>query len=425
MSRVVIVEGVRTPFIKAGTLFKDIPAQELGRIVTRELLDKTELDPDLIDEVIFGNVSQPPEAANIARVISIMSGISVRKAAYTVHRNCASGIESVTSAYEKLICNYAEVIISGGTESMSNIPLLYPKEFAEFLSCLNRAKKGIDKVKAMSAFRLSFFKPIIGVMLGLTDPTCGLNMGQTAEVLAREFGISRGAQDEFALSSHKRAIASRDKLKEEIIPVLPPPKYDIVVDKDNGPRDNQTLEALGKLPPYFDRQSGTVTVGNSCPLTDGAVAVLVMKEEKAKELGYEPLGYIRSYAYAGLEPSRMGLGPAYAIPLALKRAGLKLKDIQLLEINEAFAAQVIACEAALSSKDFAYTNFGLDKPIGDINREILNVNGGAIALGHPVGSTGTRLILTLLKEMARENINLGLASLCVGGGQGAAIVLER
>lgn len=425
MSRIAIVDGVRTPFIKTGTLFKDITAQELGRIVVRELLDRLELDPNLIDEVIFGNVAHPPEAANIARVISLMSGISPRKTAYTVHRNCASGIESVTSAYEKIMTGYAEIIIAGGTESMSNIPLLYPKEFSDFMANLAKAKKKVDKLKVFSKFRLSFFKPIIGVMLGLTDPICGLNMGQTAEVLAKEFGISRKAQDEFALMSHKRAVASRDKVKEEIVPVHIPPKYEILVDKDNGPRDNQSLEALEKLPPYFDRQSGTVTVGNSCPITDGAAVVLVMKEEKVRELGYKPLGYIKAYAYAGLEPSRMGLGPAYAIPIALKKANLKIGDVQLFEINEAFAAQVIACEMALASKEFANENFGMDKPIGTLNRDILNVNGGAIALGHPVGSTGTRLILTLLKEMARRNLNIGMASLCVGGGQGAAIILER
>ncbi len=425
MSRIAIVDGIRTPFIKAGTLFKDITAQELGRIVVRELLDRLEFDPNLIDEVIFGNVAQPPEAANIARVISLMSGISPRKTAYTVHRNCASGIESVTSAFEKIMTGYAEIIIAGGTESMSNIPLLYPKEFSDFMANLAKAKKKVDKLKAFSKFRLSFFKPIIGVMLGLTDPVCGLNMGQTAEVLAKEFGISRKAQDEFALLSHKRAVSSRDKVKEEIVPVHIPPKYEILADKDNGPRDNQTLEALEKLPPYFDRQSGTVTVGNSCPLTDGAAVVLVMKEEKAKELGYKPLGYIKTYAYAGLEPSRMGLGPAYAIPIALKKTNLKFSDIQLFEMNEAFAAQVIACEMALSSREFAYGNFGMDKPIGGLSRDILNVNGGAIALGHPVGSTGTRLILTLLKEMARRNLNIGVVSLCVGGGQGAAIILER
>ena len=250
--------------------------------------------------------------------------------------------------------------------------------------------------------------------MGLTDPVCGLNMGQTAEVLVKEYGITRKEQDEFAIMSHKRAFSARGVLKEEITPVILPPEYEKVIENDNGVRENITLEDLAKLKPYFDRYSGTVTVGNSCQVTDGACCLLVMKEEKATALGYKPLGFIRAYAYVGVEPSRMGIGPAFAIPAVLSRAGLKLNAIELIEINEAFAGQVIACERQLKNNN-----------IGALNRDILNVNGGAIALGHPVGVTGSRLILTLLKEMQRRNLSLGLASLCVGGGQGAAIILER
>lgn len=415
MSRIAIVDGIRTPFIKAWTEFWDIPAQELGRLVVRELLERTALDPALIDEVIFGAVAQPLEATNVARVISLLSGIPKEKRAYTVSRNCASGFESVTSAAEKINSGVDDIVIAGGSESMSNIPLFYRQDSAKIFLKMTKAKSPLERLGWFLRFRpRHFLKPGVGLEFGLTDPICGLNMGQTAEVLAKEFGITRIEQDEFALASHGRAFAAREKLREEIVPVIIAPKYEKVVADDNGVRANISLENLAKLKPYFDRYSGTVTVGNSCQVTDGACALLVMKEERAKELGLTPLGFIRAYAYVGVEPSRMGIGPAFAIPEVLEKAGLKLKDIELLEINEAFAAQVIASERQLQNNN-----------IGILNRDILNVNGGAIALGHPVGTTGSRLILTLLKEMKRRGLHLGLASLCVGGGQGAAIILER
>lgn len=425
MGRITIVEGIRTPFVKAWTLFEDIPAQTLGAIATRELLEITHLKPDLVDEVIFGAVAQPVEASNVARVISLYAGIPKDKRAYTVSRNCASGLESITSASEKIRCGLDEIVIAGGTESMSNIPLIFGKEITRILTRLNRSKSLIEKLKLISTIRPRHFKPVPGLVLGLTDPVCGLNMGQTAEVLAKEFGITRQEQDEFSLTSHRRAFASRMKLREEIVPVIVGPSYDIAVEDDNGPRENQTLEALCKLKSYFDRYTGTVTVGNSCQVTDGACALLVMEEEKAREMGYEPLGYIRGYSYIGLEPQKMGLGPAYAIPGVLNKAGLKLKDMDLIEINEAFAVQVLACVKALASKKFAEENLASSEPVGEIDLDRLNVNGGAIALGHPVGTSGSRLVLTLLKEMKRRNAKFGLASLCVGGGQGGAIILER
>ncbi|MBI5143515.1 MAG: thiolase family protein [Candidatus Omnitrophica bacterium] len=425
MGRIAIVEGIRTPFVRAWTLFEDIPAQALGTIVVRELLEITHLDPDTVDEVIFGAVAQPVEASNVARVIALYAGMPKGKRAYTVSRNCASGLESVTSASEKIRTGLDEIVIAGGTESMSNIPLIFGKEITKIFLKLNKAKSSIEKLKLFASMRPSHFKLVAGLALGLSDPVCGLNMGQTAEVLAKEFGITRREQDEFSLMSHKRAIVNRMKLREEIVPVFVPPNYDIVVEDDNGPRENQTMEALCSLKPYFDRHTGTVTVGNSCQVTDGACALLVMEEEKARELGYEPLGYIRAYSYIGLEPSKMGLGPAFSIPLVLNKAGLKLKDIDLIEINEAFATQVLACVRALASKKFAQENFSMSEPIGEIDMAKLNVNGGAIALGHPVGTSGSRLVLTLLKEMKRRSARLGLASLCVGGGQGGAIILER
>jgi len=424
MTKIAVIDGIRTPFCKMATDLNDCSAQELGRIATRELLEKTEIDPNHIDEVIFGNVGQPADAANISRVIALMSGIPHTKPAYTVHRNCASGIESAVQAVMKIQLGEGDCYLTGGTESMSNIPFYITKNLQEIIFQLSRAKTFVEKIKVLSQFRFKHLSPRIGLQMGLTDPVCGLNMGQTAEVLAKEFGITREEQDEFALLSHQRAIAGREVLKEEIVPVIPGPKYKRAVEFDNGPREGQSMEALAKLRPYFDRRSGTVTAGNSSQITDGAVALLVASEKKAKEMIAEPLGYIRAYAFAGVEPARMGIGPAHAIPKVLKKAGMKLSDIQVVEINEAFAVQVLACLRSLESKEFA-KEFGYEGFTGSIDHSILNVNGGAVALGHPVGSTGSRLILTALKQMKRNNLNVGLISLCVGGGQGAAVILER
>lgn len=415
MSRIAIIDGVRTPFVKAWTDFEDLGVHELARIAIRELLEKLALDPGMVDEVILGSVAQSPEASNVARIAAIMAGIPKEKPAYTVSRNCASGFESVTSACEKIHSGLDSIVIAGGAESMSNIPLLYNREATKIFLKLSRSKSVLEKVINFLSFRpRHFLKPVVGLQLGLSDIVCGLNMGQTAEALAKEYGITRKEQDEFALLSHKRAYFAKEKLREEIVPVITGAKYDKVIENDNGVRENLSMEDLSRLKPYFDRYTGTVTVGNSCQITDGACVVLVMKEEKAKELGFEPLGFVRSYDYVGVEPGKMGIGPAFAIPEVLEKAKLKLTDIELFEINEAFAAQVIACERQLA----------MDK-IGVLNRDILNVNGGAIALGHPVGTTGSRLILTMLKEMKRRNLKLGLVSLCVGGGQGGAVILER
>ena len=425
MARIAIVDGIRTPFVKAWTLFEDMPAQRLGAIAARELMETARLKPELVDEVIIGAVAQPVEATNVARVISLYAGIPKEKRAYTLSRNCASGLEAITSAAEKIRAGLDEIVIAGGTESMSNMPFVFSKDMAKILVRLGKAKSVLERLKIISGIRPHHFKPIPALAFGLTDPVCGLNMGQTAEVIAKEFGITRIEQDEFALESHKRAIANRQKLREEIAPVLVPPDFNAVVEDDFGPRENQTIEALRNLKPYFDRHTGTITVGNSCQITDGACVVLVMDEEKARSLGFQPLGYIRAYHYIGLEPSKMGLGPAYAIPVVLKKAGLKLSDIDLIEINEAFAAQVLACRKALASKKFAEEKLSTAEPVGEIDLNRLNVNGGAIALGHPVGVSGARLTLTILKEMKRRNAGLGLVTMCVGGGQGGAAILER
>ena len=421
-----IVAGVRTPYSKMGTLLAPMAADELGRIATVELLARTGYDPARIDEVVFGCVGQPAESANVARVIALRAGIPAHVPGVSVHRNCASGFEAVTHAAEKMLAGSGDVFLAGGAESMSQVPLLYRDSAAKKFGKLARTKGLGDKVSAMLAFRPGDFQPIIGLQLGLTDPVCGLNMGETAENVARDFGITRETQDQFALRSHQRAIAAREKLREEIVPVLLPkakPGESSVMQDDNGPRENQTMAALAKLRPVFEK-SGTVTAGNASQITDGAVALLVMNEKGLKASGLEPLGRLVGYAYAGCDPTRMGLGPVFAIAAAEKRFGLGIKDADLIEINEAFAAQVIGCQLAAKSEDFSRKNLGRDSALGEIPDEILNVNGGAVALGHPVGSSGARLVLTALKELHRRRAKRALVTLCVGGGQGGALWLE-
>ena len=419
-----IVSGVRTPFVKAGAVFRETPAYELGRVAIAELLAREELDPARLDEVVLGNCAGPAEATNVARVTALRAGIPEPVPAATVHRNCASGMEAVASAAQRIGAGDARLVLAGGTESMSQIPLLYSFEYAGWLESLMRAKNGLQKAAAFSRFRPHMLTPRIGIAEGLTDYVCGLNMGQTAEVLSREFRITRERQDQYALMSHQRAIAARERLREEIVPLFPAPKHEIVRD-DVGPRDGQTLEALAKLKPYFDRKNGAVTVGNSCQVTDGAVTLLVADEATARAWPAPPLGRIRAFAFAGLSPRRMGLGPVFAIAKALERAKLSLADIERFEINEAFAAQVLACLEASRSDGFARAELSRERALGEIPLDILNVNGGAIALGHPVGASGARLLLTLLMEMRRHRLRLGCAALCVGGGQGAAFILER
>ena len=419
--RLVIVDGVRTPFCKMGGSLARLGADELGRVAVNALLTRTGFDPALVDEVIFGCVAQPADAANVARVIALRAGIPERVPAVTVHRNCASGCESLTQAFEKMSAGRGSIFVVGGTESMSQVPLLFSQKAAVKFSRLSRARSFGQKLSALAAFRPSDFKPRIGLQLGLTDPVCGLNMGETAELLAREHGITREQQDAFALVSHQRAIAAREKLAGEICPVFTGPAP---VTGDNGPRENQTLEALAKLKPFFDRKNGTVTAGNSSQITDGAVALLVMSETKAAALGLAPLGVLTGYAVAGCDPARMGLGPVFAMARAEEQTGLALADADLIEINEAFAAQTLAVLQCASSEKFARKFLNREKPLGEIPSEKLNVNGGAIALGHPVGATGARLILSSLLELRRRKARRALVTLCVGGGQGVALWLE-
>lgn len=438
---VVIVEGTRTPFAKAGTQLKKIHPAELGRVALRELIAKTHLDTKVVDEVIIGNTGNPVDAVNISRVVALNAGIPQHTSAYTVHRNCASALESISQGYEKIRSGTMDVIVAGGTENMSQMPTLLPpkiqRTFDELFAAKAPAQKlalvwqlfkaDMKQIKALLSgnFRDEYF-PVISVMQGLTDPFAGINMGQTAEILAKEFNLSRREQDEFALASHQKAVAATKagRMKDEIVNFTLPPDYKMTMTEDSGPRESQTMEALAKLKPFFDKLTGTITAGNSCPITDGAAMVLMMSREKAQALGYKPIAKIRGYGFAGLEPERMGLGPVYSTPVALKRSGLSMKDIGLVELNEAFAAQVLACQKAMDSDEFGRNKLGLAGKVGAIDPSILNVNGGAIAIGHPVGATGTRLIVTLMKEMQRRKTQFGLATLCIGGGQGGAMVLE-
>ncbi len=440
---VVIVEGLRTPFVKSGTKLAKIHPAEIGRVALKELIAKTNLDVDVVDEVIIGNTGNPADAVNIARVVALNAGIPQKTSAYTVHRNCASAMESISHGFEKIKAGTMDVIIAGGTENMSQIPWLMPQKFQDLLNQLVAARSTGQKLGVLGAllnadFKQVWelvstppmlntkFKPVNGVMQGLTDPFVGINMGQTAEILAKEWNLSRREQDEFALRSHLLAAKAtkEGRMKEEIAPFMLPPDYKETLTEDIGPRETQTIEALTKLKPFFDKLTGTITAGNSCPITDGAAMLLLMSREKAQALGYKPIAKIRSYGFAGLEPERMGLGPVYSTPVALKRAGLTMKDIGLVELNEAFAAQVLSCRKAFDSDTFAKEKLGLSSKIGEIREEICNVNGGAIALGHPVGATGSRLIITLMKEMKRRNIQFGLATLCIGGGQGGSMIIE-
>ena len=413
-----ILSGMRTPFCKAYTSLTDVHAVDLGVAAVTAALEQAKVDADSIDEVVMGNVSAPADAANIARVVALKSGIPQDRIAHTVNRNCASGMESILTAWQILNEGRASTIVAGGTESMSGIPLLVRPSAAKLLTALSRAKSMGAKLKVLAKLRPKHFKPLPGVMLGLTDPFCGLNMGQTAEKLAREFNISREDQDRFALDSHVKAAEARERcfLSGEITPLSD-------VEKDNGPRENQTLAALQELRPIFDKD-GSVTAGNSCPLTDGAAAVVLTTADAIDVHSVKPLGYVRGYAIAGCDPSRMGLGPVYATAKLLKQTGLQLSNFDLFEINEAFAAQVLACLAAFESDAFATSELGLSKAVGTIPRDRLNVHGGAIALGHPVGTTGTRMIITLLRALKEQGLHRGLATLCVGGGQGVAMVVE-
>jgi acetyl-CoA acetyltransferase family protein len=424
--RIAIIDGLRTPMGKAGGIMRSLQADELGAIALKELVARLPFEKTLVDEVVIGNVAQPAHAANIAKVISIYAGMPKSLPAFTVHRNCASGMEALSSASVRIRAGEGKIYLAGGVESMSNIPLLFNKKMTAFFEQLTKAKTLGQRLSVLTSFRLSFLSPIIGLVSGLTDPTCGLIMGLTAENIARDFGISREEQDEFATASHNKAeMATKNGIfAQEILPICVDKEKGTFAEKDEGIREEQTKEKLAKLKPYFEKPHGTVTVGNSSQVTDGACMLALTSETNAREMGLSVLGYIKDYAYSGCDNTRMGLGPVFSTHKLFKQTGMKLSDIGLFEINEAFAAQVIGCAKAFESKDFFDKNLNGDAPLGSIDMAKLNVNGGGVALGHPVGMTGARLVLHALKEMKRRNVSTGLASLCIGGGQGASFILE-
>ncbi len=427
MSDVVIVDGLRSPFVKYNTDFKDLPPEELSAILVRELLRRNHLKSKDIDEVIIGNVAQPPQAANIARHIALRAGLDVSVPAYTVQRNCASGMEAVAQAAMKIRSLEGSVFIVGGVESMSRIPFLFNWQAQNWFTDMMRARSLFSKVGTFFRFRPSFFKPVSGLQLGLTDGYTGLNMGQSTEILVKEFGISREEQDAFALESHLKAARAQKegRFADEIFPITLPRDPSNVISEDNGIRPDQSMEALARLKPVFVKEGGTLTAGNSSQITDGAVMMLVMSEAKAREYGFEILTRVKMFSFAGVDPKRMGLGPAFALSKMMRKIGISFKEVGLFEINEAFAAQVIANLRIMESDSLSNKYLGISHKLGEIPADLLNVNGGAIALGHPVGASGARLILTLGLEMKRRNVLMGLASLCIGGGQGAAFLLQN
>ena len=421
-----IVAGCRTPFAKAGSTLKKVSAADLASHVFRELIDTTGIEPGTIDEVILGCGGPDAREANVARVAALRAGVPEKVPAVTVMRNCASGMEAVFAAEMRLRAGEGEIFLVGGAESMSNFPLMFNQRATDWFARLSKASSLPQKLGSFLAFRPSFLAPRVAVLEGLRDPISGLMMGNTAENVARRFGISRLAQDEFALLSHQRAerAAKDGRFGNEIAPYAVPPKFGELLSADNGIRRGQSIEALQRLRPVFDKRDGDVTVGNACQVTDGAAALLVMSKAKADALGLKPKALLRSHARAGLDPAYMGLGPVHATPRALDNAGLGLSDMGRIEINEAFAAQVLGCVEAFDSDAYCTNEVGLDRALGAIDLDRLNVNGGAIALGHPIAATGTRLLLTLAEELHRSGEQFGLATLCIGGGQGQAAVLE-
>jgi len=425
MKPVYLVKGNRSPQAKSGTILKHVQAPYLGHYLLRDILDQTSIPADGVDEVIIGNTGNPPKFPNIGRVIALEAGLDKTTSGYTVHRNCASGMEAMSQAFCKIAMGRSDVIFAGGVENMTQMPLLYNEDMTEFFIQLMKSKSPAEKMKVMTTFRLPHLAPVIAIEQGLTDPFCGLNMGLTAEKLAKEFKFSRTMQDEFANESHRRAISAQKegRFGDEIIPVIAGEKLDHLVSADNGPRSDSTVEKLGKLRPFFEKRTGTVTVGNACPITDGGSMWLMCSEEAVKKYNLEPMARMVDFHFHGLEPERMGLGPVMAMDGVFKRTGMNLEQMDLVEINEAFAAQVLGCMEVM--KDKALSDRWNLNVLGELDREKLNVNGGAIALGHPVGSTGSRLVVTLAHELQKRKAKYGVASLCIGGGQGGAVIIEN
>jgi acetyl-CoA acyltransferase len=421
--RIAIVRGLRTPFAKQATEFHGVSALELGKLVVNELLIRSELSPKLIDQLVYGQVVQMPEAPNIAREIVLGTGMNVHTDAFSVTRACATSFQSVVSVAESMMAGHTEIAIAGGADSSSVLPIGVSKKLGRALVDLNKAKTFGQK---LAIFRRLALKDLLPVPPAVAEYTTGLSMGDTAEQMAKTHGISRADQDALAHRSHSLAAQSwKDGLlKDEVMTAHIEP-YKTFLEIDNNIRMDSKLESYSKLKPVFDRQFGSVTAATSTPLTDGASAVLMMTESRAKAMGYEVLGYIRSYAFAAIDVwEDMLMGPSYATPIALDRAGLKLSDLTLIEMHEAFAAQTLANMKMFSSKTFAEEKLGRSEAIGEIDMAKFNVLGGSLAYGHPFAATGTRLITQTLNELKRRGGGIGLTTACAAGGLGAAMIVE-
>ncbi len=421
--RIAIVAGLRTPFAKQATAYHGVPAVDLGKIVVNELVKKHDLDPKVVDQLVFGQVVQMPEAPNIAREIVLGTGMSVHTDAYSVSRACATSFQSTVNVAESIMAGTADVGIAGGADSSSVAPIGVSKKLARTLLDLSKAKTFGQKFGLIRQLGL---KDLLPVPPAVAEYSTGLSMGQTAEQMAKTHNISRADQDELAHRSHTLATENwaKGNLDGEVMTAHPEP-YKLFIDKDNCIRENSVLEGYAKLRPVFDRKHGSVTAANSTPLTDGAAAILLMREGRAKELGYQPLGYIKSFGFAAIDVwEDMLMGPSYATPLALKRAGMELKDLDLIEMHEAFAAQALANMKMFGSKKFANEKLGQDQAIGDIDMTKFNVMGGSLAYGHPFAATGARLITQTLNELNRRGGGVGLTTACAAGGLGAAMIVE-
>lgn len=422
--RVAIIGGLRTPFVKANTVFNDLTALDLGRMVVQELVQRYDLDPETIDELVFGQVVPSLTASSIARELVLLSGLPRRIEAHTVLRACATSVQAAVDVARSIALGLADVGIAGGTESMSDPPIFTSRPLAQALVNASKAK---DLSARLRPFQQLKARDLLPVPPAIAEYTTGLSMGDSAEKMAKENGISRREQDELALASHRNAArAWRTGLfRDEVMSVSLPPRYREHATTDNLVREDASLDALSDLKPVFDRRYGTVTAGNASPLTDGAAALILMSEGKAKALGYRPLAYLKAYAFAATDPGDQLLqGPAYAAPIALDRAGMLLSDIDLIDMHEAFAAQVASNIQAFESKAFAQ-KLGRMGSLGEVDRTKLNVNGGSIALGHPFAATGARILHQSAQEMRRRNLSTALVTVCAQGGQGAAVVLER
>jgi acetyl-CoA acyltransferase len=422
--RVAIIAGVRTPFTRAGTAFKNLSAIELGKRCVAELIQRTNLDGDLVEAIVYGTVVPSVIAPNIAREVSLLPMLPRGCEAYTVSRACASANQAITDAADQIALGHRDVVIAGGAESLSNVPILHSRSMSDKLVALSRAKSPAQQIRIVGSIRP---RDLVPITPAIAEPSTGETMGQSAEKMAKINHISREEQDQFALRSHRLAnVGTEDgRLVAEISPVWVPPKYETALTSDNGIRADSTIEALRALKPVFDKRYGSVTAGNASPLTDGASAVLLMSEERAQVLGYTPLAFIRSYAYSALDPGeQLLMGPVLAAPVALQRAGLTLDDMDLIEMHEAFAAQVLCNLAGFESQYWA-ERAGFSKPVGAVDRSKLNVMGGSIAIGHPFGATGGRILTTLANELIRRGGTYGLMTVCAAGGMGHAMVIER